>query len=239
MVTISTDYLLYDLDGTLVNSTPSVEQTWADVIVEHNRLHPENTLDPVKFLEAAHGARTIETFKSKFPYKPTDPEYIGAFELGIVKNYGHLAEPVGGVPELLLSLNATLQNRWAIVTSGTRNLAHSWFGTLFTPENKPTVFITANDVTQGKPNPEGYLAAFERLCEENGTSPAISTAIVFEDAPTGIKAGVNGNFVVVGIATTFGKDALLAAGAKYVIQDMTKAKVSLVSGAVELQLDVL
>lgn len=239
MVHLSTNYLLYDLDGTLVNSTPSVEQTWKDTIVEHNRLHPDNVLDPVEFLHSAHGTRTIETFQNKFPYRPASPEDIGAFEIGIVKKYGHLAKPVPGVPGLFLSLNTSLQKHWAIVTSGTTGLAHSWFDAIFKPENKPPVFITANDVTHGKPDPEGYLTAFGKLCKSNGTNPETSTAIVFEDAPTGIKAGVNGKFLVVGIATTFGKEALLAAGAKYVIEDMTKVKVSLVDGVVELQLEIL
>lgn len=239
MVHISTNYLLYDLDGTLVNSTPAVEQTWTDVIVEHNRLYPENILDPSKFLESAHGARTVETFTKVFPYKPCTPDDIGAFELAIVQNYGQLAKPVDGVPEMLRSLNASLQNYWAIVTSGTTNLAHSWFTTLFRSATKPTIFITANDVEKGKPDPEGYLAAFERLCEANGTDPKTAKAIVFEDAPTGIKAGVNGNFTVVGIATTFGKEPLLAAGASYVIQDMSKVKLALVDGMVDVQLETL
>lgn len=239
MVHISTDYLLYDLDGTLVNSTPAVEQTWTDVIVEHNKLYPENLLDVHEFLESAHGARTVESFARVFPYRPRSTEDIGEFEFGIVQNYGHLAQPVGGVPEMLDTLNATLLKKWAIVTSGTRKLAHSWFTTLFKSENKPEVFITANDVAKGKPDPEGYLAAFEKLCEENGTSPQTSSAIVFEDAPTGIKAGVNGNFVVVGITTTFGKEVLVAAGASYVVEDMSKVKLGLVDGKVDVQLDTL
>lgn len=219
---IVADYLLFDLDGTLVNSTPAVEKTWHDTVDLHNKQYPNQIIDPVVFLSSAHGARTVETFKKHFPYRPSDSAEVAEFEFGIVEKYGHLAVEVGGSLDLITELEKSHLTKWAIVTLGTRKLAHSWFPKLFGGFQKPDVFVTADDVVEGKPSPEGYLLAFSRLCEMNFTAPEKSTAVVFEDAPTGIKAGVAGGFTVVGITTTFDRDTLLKAGATYTIEDMLK-----------------
>lgn len=219
---ISADYLLFDLDGTLVNSTPAVEKTWHDTVDLHNKQHPDQIIDPVVFLSSAHGARTVETFKKHFPYRPSDSAEVAEFEFGIVDKYGHLAVEVKGTLGLFTELEKSHLTKWAIVTLGTRKLAHSWFPKLFSGFQKPSVFVTADDVVEGKPSPEGYLLAFKRLCETNGTAPENSTAVVFEDAPTGIKAGVAGGFTVTGITTTFDRETLVKAGATYTIEDMLK-----------------
>lgn len=238
MVDIETDYLLFDLDGTLVNSTPAVEKTWHDTVERHNSQHPHNLIDPVEFLKSAHGARTVETFERRFPYMPRGEADVNEFEFQIVKNYGHLALEVSGTLPMLFTLEQKFATKWAIVTSGTRSLAHGWFEKLFGKFRKPTVFVTANDVTEGKPKPEGYLIAFNRLCAANGTSPQNSRAVVFEDAPTGIRAGVAGGFVVVGITTTFDKATLLEAGASYAIQDMLKVAFEEDGNAIKIKLDI-
>lgn len=240
-VTINTDFLLFDLDGTLVNSNEAVEATWHDVIKAHNENQKElPPLDPVTFLKSSHGSRTSEIFKRYFPYFASSTEDVNDFEQGIVTNYGHFAKPVNGSTELLEQINRNHHEQWAIVTSGTFKLAHGWVEKVFPSVNKPTVFITANDVNDGKPNPEGYLKAFHTLVKSNNGTPEEKQAIVFEDAPTGIKAGVNGKFVVVGIATTFSKQVLLDAGATYVIEDLSQVRlINDNKGSIEISLNVL
>lgn len=222
--TLKTNYLLFDLDGTLVNSTPSVEQNWYEVVDRHNKEHPELQIDPKEFLKSSHGSRTEETFKKFFPYRDASVEAISVFENGIVDGFGHLAIEVVGALNLLSNINNSHHNAWAIVTSGTKGLAYAWFEQLFSKTIEwPTVFITANDVSQGKPHPEGYKLAAELLHKASGSEGEYS-AIVFEDAPTGIRAGVSAGFTVVGISTTFSPDVLLDAGASYVIEDLSKVE---------------
>ncbi|SGZ51319.1 CIC11C00000000900 [Sungouiella intermedia] len=239
MVEISVDYLLFDLDGTLVNSTAAVEKNWHDTVNVHNSEYPDLVIDPVTFLQVSHGSRTVDTFKRHFPYRSSDEVAVGKFEFDIVQKYGHLAQEIEGTSTLISSIEEQFPTRWAIVTSGTQDLAHGWFKKLFGNLSFPRVFITANDVTEGKPNPEGYLAAFHQLCQIGNTSPQSSTAVVFEDAPTGIRAGINGGFKVIGIASTFDKDVLLAAGATYVIKDMHSVTLKKNSQGIKLCLDVL
>jgi len=61
----------------------------------------------------------------------------------------------------------------------------------------PDVLVTPETITQGKPNPEGYLTAASQL----GVAP--SQTVVFEDADAGITAGIaaGAQVVVVGSAT--------------------------------------
>lgn len=236
-VSLSVSYLLFDLDGTLVNSNQAVEATWKDTIDYHNLHHPE--LPPLElqtFLHVSHGTRTVELLKKYFPYLPNEKADISKFEESILSKYGHFAKPVNGASELISLLNQSFQDSWAIVTSGTSRLAHGWVEKVFVGTTPPPVFITADDVVVGKPNPEGYLAGHDNLAKLNGRD---GPTVVFEDAPTGIAAGVAAGFVVIGIATTFSKEKLISAGATHVIQDMSGVHLSRGSDAITLTLDAL
>jgi len=75
--------------------------------------------------------------------------------------------------------------------------------------------VAAADGLPGKPNPDTYVAAAERL----GAAPAES--VVFEDAESGVAAGRAGGFgLVVGVDRGAGADALLVAGADLVVADL-------------------
>jgi sugar-phosphatase len=82
-----------------------------------------------------------------------------------------------GARDLLASLPS---GRWGIVTSGIRVLATTRLQA--SGIALPDVVVTADDVTDGKPHPEGYALALRRLGADPGRS------VVFEDAPTGIAA---------------------------------------------------
>lgn len=239
MPTIIADFLLFDLDGTLVNSTPAVEKTWVEQCNKHNSTN-EVLIEPVILLNSAHGTRTSETIKRWFPYLPTDNQAINIFEKAIVTNYGHLAKEVNGATHLINVINKLGSDQWAIVTSGTKDLAYGWFEKLFTNSDKPKAFITANDVSQGKPNPEGYLEAYSQLKETNKLLGCEFSAIVFEDAPVGIEAGIAAGFHVIGIATTFNKDTLTKAGALFVVEDLSKIHITkTTSTSFQLDLSIL
>lgn len=227
MPELNVNFLLFDLDGTLVNSTRAVEKTWEDTINAHNAAHPDAPIILEEFLHKSHGTRTQELFKTWFPYKGREKKDIAAFEAGIVSNYGLLAKEVNGASKLLTELTASEEHAksWAIVTSGTTALATGWIKTLFGDSRLPPVFVTADLVQRGKPDPEGYRKAYDQLRELNKDDDN-STAVVFEDAPTGIAAGVAAGFPVIGIATTFPKEKLLAAGASYVVEDLTSLKLA-------------
>ncbi|KAF3992529.1 hypothetical protein FT663_01394 [Candidozyma haemuli var. vulneris] len=235
MQTISTNYILFDLDGTLVNTTDAVETAWQEVLDEHNSKH-EDQIETSAFLATSHGRRTIETYQRWFPYKDTSDEAIGAYELSIATKYGHLAKEVPGSTVALTKLNEQSPQRWAICTSGTTDLAHGWVDNVFEGLKKPEVFVTANDVSEGKPHPEGYLKAAQALAEVHGKP---GKSVVFEDAPMGARAGVNAGYTVIGLATTFSKEILEEAGATYVVKDFTKVGFELKEDGIDVKLETI
>ncbi|CCH45216.1 Phosphatase yfbT [Wickerhamomyces ciferrii] len=214
-ITLEADVIEFDLDGTLVYTRDVVEKLWTDLAIKHG-------LDPVKVIDGAHGARTTEVFAKFFPMLDSSTsDAANQFERDIPDTYGHLVEVIPGTIELLNSLN---KDKWCIVTSGSDYIAKRWFDGILQTVQKPNVFITAESVSVGKPNPEGYLKG-EKLLRENLGLSGESKKIVFEDAPLGVKAGVASGATVIGVNS--GKDSKLLydAGASYVVEDLTKIKV--------------
>lgn len=180
--------VLFDLDGVLIGSTGAVEkhwQLWAD----------EVGIDVAPILEVAHGRRTADVVREFAPHLDADAEAarIEAREAldveGIV--------PLPGAAALLRSLP---DDGWAVVTSGTRDLARSRLTAAGLPI--PDVLVCAEDVTLGKPDPEGYRRAAERL----GVAPAAS--VVIEDAPPGLAAGRAAGARVLALLTSHPADDL-------------------------------
>jgi sugar-phosphatase len=84
-------------------------------------------------------------------------------------------------------------DRWAIVTSADRVLARNRIRAAGLPV--PDILVSADDVQQGKPSPDGYLLA-ARLLNVNAAD-----CIVFEDAPAGIEAGLRAGARVIAVAS--------------------------------------
>ncbi|WP_030222202.1 HAD-IA family hydrolase [Streptomyces bikiniensis] len=161
--------LLFDMDGTLVDSTAAVERTWHRFAARHG-------LDAAEILASAHGQRTVETVAAHAP-PGTDVAAETAWLVArdTADTRGTVAVP--GAAELLAALPP---HRWALVTSAGRELAVRRMEAAGLP--LPEVLISADDVREGKPSPEGFEAAAARL----GVSP--SAAVVFEDAELGLLA---------------------------------------------------
>ena len=95
-----------------------------------------------------------------------------------------------GAQALLATLNE-LQIPWAIVTSGSVPVAHARHKAAGLPA--PAVFITAENVKRGKPEPDAYLLGAEKL------GLAAGECVVVEDAPAGVLAGLNAGSAVIAV----------------------------------------
>jgi sugar-phosphatase len=113
MPTFNCSAILFDLDGVLVDSTPSVARQWA-------LWARENNVDPEKAVEVAHGRRTIESVKILAPHLDALAETKKIESREVDDNEGVLVMP--GAAVLLKSLPP---ERWCVVTSGTLRLATS------------------------------------------------------------------------------------------------------------------
>ena len=97
------------------------------------------------------------------------------------------------------------EDRWAIATSGRHRTATARMTHVGLPE--PEVFVTADDVEQGKPAPEPYQQAATGL----GIDPG--RCVVLEDAPAGVASARRAGASVLGVATSTSPNALAAATA--------------------------
>jgi sugar-phosphatase len=193
------DAILFDIDGTLVDSTPAVIRTWT-------AFAEQRSLDSEEILRVSHGRRTEDTLADLLPMS----EVAAATELMEELELADLDDIVAlpGVDAVLRNLAA---ERWAAVTSGSRRLMRARLQAAGLPI--PQVLIGAENVERGKPDPEGYLAAAAAL----GADPA--RCLIIEDAPAGIRAGRTAGAAVLAVATSHDKDDLQ--GADAVVTDMT------------------
>ncbi|CCH58808.1 hypothetical protein TBLA_0A10300 [Henningerozyma blattae CBS 6284] len=224
---IKVNYCLFDLDGTIVSTTVAAERAWRKLCAKHN-------VDPEDLFQHSHGSRTTEMLAKFFPdIDNTDNKAVIALETSMANDYLDTVSLIAGAKDLLLNLdqdtstNSKVDTRkWAIVTSGSPNLAFSWFKTILKDIGKPDVFITAFDVTKGKPDPEGYSKASLKLCENLKLDHGSTKTVVFEDAPVGIKAGKAMGAYTIGITSSYDKKVLFDAGADFVVPDLSGVKVT-------------
>ncbi len=174
--------VLFDMDGTLVDSRAIVERMWLLWAAQHN-------LDPKAILAVAHGRRTLETMQLVAPDLATLDEAARLDALEEQQEGGETAVP--GAAELLLALPS---DRWAVVTSAPYHLARRRIAGVGLP--LPRVLVGAYDVKMGKPDPEGYVLAARQLGVD------VSRTIVFEDTPPGVAAGRAAGARVIGMTTT-------------------------------------
>jgi mannitol-1-/sugar-/sorbitol-6-phosphatase len=187
------DAILFDLDGVLIDSIRSVEYHWTQWAAKHG-------IDPEVVLRSAHGRRSRETIRLIAPHLDIEAE-ASALEASEISDATGLVE-IEGATQLLKSIP---DGAWAIATSGTRNLALARlaFGRL----PVPSVLVTAEDVISGKPDPEPYLLAAQKL------SVAPEHCIVIEDAPAGIASGRAAGIRVLAVASTYPEAQLHEASA--------------------------
>lgn len=86
------------------------------------------------------------------------------------------------------------------------------------------VIVSAEDVSQCKPDPECYRIGFRELDlarTRNGHLPMIhSECVVIEDSPPGVQAGKAAGLPVVGVTNTVDAEKLRAAGADWIARDL-------------------
>jgi mannitol-1-/sugar-/sorbitol-6-phosphatase len=206
--------VLFDLDGVLIDSTPCVTRVWRDWAVEHD-------LDPDHVVHVAHGRRSIETIALVAPHLDAEAENIEVERRELADTAGLTVFP--GAPELLRSLPS---GKWTIVTSGTRPLATLRLQVAGLPV--PERMVTADDVTQGKPDPEPYLKGAEKL----GFKP--EDCVVVEDAPSGLKAAKAAGCRSFGVPTTYPREEL--GEATVLLDSLSQLRVKLTSeSTIELQ----
>ncbi len=173
--------VLFDLDGTLIDSTPAVLRAW-------HRWSTEHGYDGFP-VDVPHGVPARQVLATFLPAEQIEAGFERLEELEVSDTEGVTVLP--GAAEALRVLSG---HRTAIVTSGTPRLAAARIAA--SGLAVPPLVITADDVTSGKPDPEPFLLAAARL----GVDPA--DCLVVEDAVAGLTAGRDAGCATLAVTTS-------------------------------------
>jgi mannitol-1-/sugar-/sorbitol-6-phosphatase len=207
--------VLFDLDGTLVDTSIAVELSWRQVTAELGV--PFERLEPF-----IHGIPAGEVLACALPAMPVQQRALLAEQvLATQASDGAIVSMVSGARELLGCLPV---ERWAIVTSGDERLARASIRKAGVPE--PLEMVTADDVSSGKPDPEPYLRAARLL------NVAAEECLVVEDSPAGVAAGRAAGMAVLALTTTFPE----LGGATWVVPDLTSVSAAAVPEGIRLEI---
>ena len=188
----NTKGVLFDLDGTLIDSTPAIARSWSAVLNEIGI-----SLD---VLPTLHGKPSRESLRRLLP-ESNDNEISHwakkIEDLEVEDTDGIILLP--GALELFEYLDSK-SIEWFIVTSCTRDLGTSRAKSVGLTLPQKSVFF--DDVVKGKPDPDPYLLGLERL------GLLAAEALVLEDAPAGIKSGKAAGISVIAMVTTHERESL-------------------------------
>jgi sugar-phosphatase len=170
---------LFDMDGTLVDSTALVEALWERFCSEHG-------VDVGTLLAYSHGRRTPDIVDRFLPDASEADRAAISAELEARE-----LEVTDGIVEIpgAAALLTTMTVPWAVVTSAPRELAVRRMAAAGLP--LPEVLVPADELELGKPHPEGYLRAAALL------GVTADRCVAFEDAEPGVRSALDAGAQVV------------------------------------------
>ena len=206
--------VLFDMDGVLYNSMPNHAVAWRRSMADFGIVMTE------KDAYATEGARGIDTIRMMVKKQQNrDIEEAEAQSMYDVKTrYFHEmpeAPIMPGIKELMAQIKADGIQIGVVTGSGQRPLINRLL-TDFSDFLVKDHITTAYDVKRGKPAPDPYLSGLQKM---NGLEPW--QAIVVENAPLGVKAGVAANIFTVAVNTgPLPDSALIDEGANMLFKKM-------------------
>jgi sugar-phosphatase len=204
--------VLFDMDGTLIDSIPVVIRSWL-------RWAHEEGVDPHD-LAGFHGVPARAVISALLPPDRVDSAFERIEAIEVADTDG-----ITILPGTLAALSALTGDgeRCAIATSCTRPLADARL--LATGLPAPRVVVTANDVPQGKPHPDPFLLAAALL----GVDP--TDCLVVEDAPGGLEAARAAGCATLAVTTTTQPADLVA---EAVVDTLADVRFIVVAGRVSV-----
>ena len=180
--------VIFDMDGVLIDSQPYHFKADIDTMAEYGVIKDQ------KFYEAFAGTLTdnrMRTLRDMFGLDVPAEELIEKREkmiLDIMANED--IKPVSGIPELLRSIKA-LGLKTAVASSSGIELIKLVLDRLGIAVYFDSI-TSGNDVKRGKPSPDIFLLAAERI----GAEP--SECLVVEDSENGVKAAKSAGMKALG-----------------------------------------
>jgi sugar-phosphatase len=186
---IAIDGVLFDMDGTIVDSIPAVEDAWRIWASEHGVPMPSASM---------HG-KTARAVVMASGLAVSDHDRAEARLAEIEARPGQRLRSLPGAQELL---DALPDGRWGVVTSAARTVAAARLDATELPA--PAFRVTGGDVTQSKPSAEPFLLGTRHLADRGHAG----VVIAFEDTVAGATSASAAGCLVIGVLGTDAREQL-------------------------------
>ena len=214
--------VLFDFDGIIVNSEPLHFQAMQETVAaEHIELYED------EYYRELIGFDDRGSFRHLFDRrdKPLEPKTLLALiarknklMMDLIHRRRFSALP--GVEEFVRGLWRHVP--LAICSGALREEIEAMLEGVALRDCFP-VIVAAEDVTVGKPDPQGYLLAMEKLAERSHQKLEPEDCLIVEDAPTVIRSVKDAGFPTLGVATSYPLFKL--ADADYQVKTLDTAEV--------------
>jgi HAD superfamily hydrolase (TIGR01509 family) len=205
--------IIFDLDGTLVDSLPYHHESWR-IFFKNNNLEEH---DFSEVLKEYKGGGTLELMTSVFGdmytkdelKKMTDDKEIIFRDIYKSKIY-----PIEGLKQFLDNLK---ENNISLAI-GSNAIRKNVIMTIeeLSLTNYFSSIICGDEVSRGKPDPEMFVKTLSNL------NVSRDECIIFEDSIEGVKAAKNAHIKVIGVTSSQSSEKLKSVGAFKTIDDYTK-----------------
>ena len=187
--------IVFDMDGVLTDSEPFYREAINRILAEHGYSLSEDDYKAV----LGHGIpETWEWMLAHFDLPYTLDEVMLEYDQVVERVLRERVKPTPGLQDLLASLKKR-GLKMAVASASYSNWVDAVLVKLGVKQYF-SVVLSANMVRNGKPHPEIYLTAAEKL----GVPPRDCLAV--EDSPTGIKAAKAAGMRVVALVTPYTQD---------------------------------
>jgi HAD superfamily hydrolase (TIGR01509 family) len=168
---------IFDCDGTLADSMVVHYKAWLAALAAHGA-----TFDFSWELFTSRAGmtlpNTVRELNAQFGLA-LDPEAVTTSQRLEYERFLHTVQPIAAVVELALRVRAS--RPVSVASGGERNVVQRTLALIGLGQTFPVV-VTAEDVSHGKPAPDMFLLAAERM----GVPPG--ECVVFEDSVLGLEA---------------------------------------------------
>jgi HAD superfamily hydrolase (TIGR01509 family) len=210
--------LLFDLDGTLVNTDPIHFLAWQKMLSRYGI-----EIDEVFYKARISGGLNPEIIADILPQlSPQQSEDFAEEKEAMFREMALKLEPIKGLSEVI-AWSRRHSIKLALVTNAPR--ANTFFMLeVLGLEDTFDLIVLAEDEVAAKPDPTPYQVALQRLgakTEDAKLAPANHRFIALEDSPTGIRSATGAGLRTIGITSTHEPEKLLVLGAFMAINDFT------------------
>jgi len=185
--------LIFDSDGTLIDTMPMHYLAWVEIIQAAGGEFPEKLFYD---LAGVPSDRITEVLNEKFGYQLDPVETAARKEKLFVAKYLPGAKPIAPVIDIAEAYKGRLP--MAVATGGIPPVVNKALKTMG-KENFFDAVVTIKDVPRGKPAPDTFLEAARRI----GVAPELCQ--VFEDSDAGLEAARRAGMVATDVRPYYGQ----------------------------------